>query len=116
MMLVEVQQDPLPVTGELISGADGPVVILNLRAELGDHALNAVQSDVPAVSRIFDLLDPLLFVRSGNLGTARIERSPLLGRDLAANLFDQGRKRRLAVGGDGEIDFGVVAVVVNVSA
>src|SRR5262245_51532480 len=63
MMLVEVQKHALPVTGELVSGPDGPIVVFDLRSKLGNHTLDTDRADVPSVSGVFDLFDTLLFMR-----------------------------------------------------
>src|SRR5215471_11259217 len=57
MVLIEIQQDALPVAGELMAGTDTPVVILNLGAQFSNHALDADRTDIPTVSRFLELLD-----------------------------------------------------------
>src|SRR5436190_19986441 len=78
MMLVEVQQHPLPVSGKLMSGPDAPIVVLDLSAELRNHALDADRAHVPAVSCIFQLFDAVGSMRFRDLRSASIEGSPFL--------------------------------------
>src|SRR5262245_40908417 len=91
MVLVEVQQQALPIAGELVSGTDAPVVVLNLRAQFRNHALNTDRTHVPSEARLLNLLHALFPMRCGNLRTTRIERSPLLGSDQPPDFFDERR-------------------------
>src|SRR6516162_9826461 len=57
MVLIEIQQDALPVACELMAGTDTPVIVLNLSAQFSNHALNADRTDIPAISCFFKLLN-----------------------------------------------------------
>src|SRR2546428_11748730 len=114
MVLVEVQQYPLPIAGELVARTDAPIVILDLRAQLRNHALDADRTHVPPESRFLDLLHPFLSMRRGNLGAASIECSSLLRSHQPPDFFDERRQGGLSIGCDSQVHFGIVSVVVNI--
>src|SRR5262245_24098254 len=89
MMFIEIQQHSLPVAGELVSRTDAPVVVLDLRAQLRNHSLNADRTHVPSESRFFKLLNSLLVMCRRNLRAPRIELSSFLGCRQPPDFFDQ---------------------------
>src|SRR6185436_2625841 len=112
--LVVIEQAPLPLARELMSGDDRPVVVLYLPAELGHHARYADRAGIPTVARGVDLALADRFVCSGDLRAASRAHSRGAARALLANLLDQRRQRGFAVCGNRDIDLGVVAEVVDV--
>src|SRR5262249_12354279 len=99
-----------------MAGTDTPIVILNLGTQFSNHALNADRTDIPAESWLLQLLNAFFMMCRCDLHSASIERTPLLRCDQPADFFDEGRQRRFAVRGNGDIHFRIVSVVVNVSA
>src|SRR5436190_16608525 len=97
-----------------MSRDDRPVVVLYLPPELGHHARDADWAGIPTVPRGIDLALTDRFVCSGDLRAASRAQARGAARALLANLFDQGRQRGFAVGGDRDVDLGVVAEVVDV--
>src|SRR5512138_1145518 len=66
IVLVVVQQPPLPLARELMAGDDRPVVPLDLPPELGDHVRHADRGRVPAVARVVELALAYRLMRGGN--------------------------------------------------
>src|SRR5262245_52536149 len=116
MMLVEIQQHALPVARELMSGADAPVVVLNLGAQFRNHALDTDRTHIPSESRFFKLFDTLLMMRGGDFSATSIERcSPVRG-DQPPDFLDKRWQCSLCIGRDSQIHFRVVSVVMNISS
>src|SRR5262245_37478185 len=116
VVLVEIQEHALPITGELVARTDAPVVILDLCAKLGNHPLDADGTDVPSEPRFLKLLNPLFMMCRGNLSAASIERSSLVRCNQATDFFDERRERSFAVGCNRKVYLRIVSVVVDVAA
>src|SRR6185436_6964427 len=114
IVLVVVQQPALPLARELMTRHDRPVVVLNLAAELGDHARYAYRARIPTIASVVDLAFANRLVRLGHLRAASGAAARRVTRALPADLFDQRRQRGFGVGRDREVDVSVVAVVVDV--
>src|SRR5262252_1231029 len=89
MVLIEIQQDTLPVACELMAGTDTPIVILNLGTQFSNHALDADRTDVPTVSCFLQLLDAFFMMCRCDLHSASIERAPLFRCDQSTDFFDE---------------------------
>src|SRR6476620_8016596 len=116
MMLVEIHQHALPVARELMSGADAPVVVLDLGAQFRNHALDTDRTHIPSESRFFKLFDPLFMMRRGNFSPTSIERCSLVSGYQPPDFLDKRWQCRPCIGRDSQIDFGVVSVVMNISS
>ena len=116
IVLVEIPQPQRPAADKRHIGYQRPVVILDLRPQLGGQARRADGARVPGIGRFGARALQGILCGCGEFRAACLERALAIGGDQALHGFDQRRQRRFGVGGDRQVDFGIALEVLIVAA
>src|ERR1019366_10058228 len=86
----------------------------DLRPQFGAEPVQADRARVPTYGSQFDVPSADLFVGRGDFSPARIHGPSAIRRDQLFALLDQSRQSGLGIGADIEVDFGIVAELLDV--
>ncbi len=111
---VGVPETERPVAHKRRLGHERPVGVLDLRPQLRAQPRGADRGRVPRVGgRLARLLEQALAIRGQRGAPLAQHAAPIVGQQPSHRL-DERRQRRLGVGGDGQIDFGVALQILIV--
>ena len=103
--LVEVPQPARPAAAVAVVARDErPVLVLDLRPELGAQPRRADRARIPGVAGRHARALCRRAARLGQLRAALLEHAPPIAGRQALDRLDQRRQRRLAVGGNRQVD------------